>query len=163
MEQTDELGAFYRQVDKSAATLEDIHKDRLHCAVGCKDCCVDDISVFMIEADNIRLHFSELLNTEPPHAPGACAFLDDKGACRIYSQRPYVCRTQGLPLRWLEETESGWVELRDICPLNDEGTPVETLPPEQCWSIGAYEQKLAEMQIKYYNNLQRVDLRSLFL
>ena len=32
---------------------------------------------------------------------GACAFLDGEGGCRVYPDRPYVCRTQGLPLRWI--------------------------------------------------------------
>jgi len=76
-----------------------------------------------------------------------CAFLDDAGACRIYSHRPYVCRSQGVPLRWTDEDEAGdLVELRDICPLNEAGTPIEALPAESCWSIGWAETALAQLQ-----------------
>ena len=39
-----------------------------------------------------------------------------------------VCRTQGLPLRFIEETDDGLAEFRDICPLNDDPKhPIEEL------------------------------------
>ena len=86
----------------------------------------DQITVFEVEAEVIRRHHADLLAEGEPHAEGACAFLDGEGACRIYEHRPYVCRTQGLPLRWLEELDGETVELRDICPLNDEDDPIGT-------------------------------------
>ena len=100
-----------------------------------------------------------------PHPPGACAFLDAAGGCRIYADRPYVCRTQGLPLRWLEEREDGeWVEYRDICPLNEQGPPVEELELEDCWSIGIYEPRLLDLQeaLQGPGPPRRVALRDLF-
>ena len=154
-----ELEKLYHAIDQITKRLEKIHKNRMQCTLGCTDCCVDNITVFKIEADNIRHYHSNLLQKEAPHAPGACAFLDGIGACRIYEQRPYVCRTQGLPLRWVEEN----TEYRDICPLNDEGRPVEDLPPEQCWTIGPFEKRLALLQNKRYNDrMERIALRSLF-
>ena len=42
----------------------------------------------------------------------ACPNLDDAGACMIYSHRPLVCRTFGLPLR------DGKKYLGDVCELN---------------------------------------------
>lgn len=129
-------------------------------------CCVDELTVFEVEAQNIRQSHSNLLQTAVPHSPGACAFLDTDGACRIYEDRPYVCRTQGLPLRWLEEEASGdFVELRDICPLNDEGDvePIEELPEDECWSIGPTEERLAKLQLQFgQGKLSRIPLRSLF-
>lgn len=129
-------------------------------------CCVDELTVFEVEAQNIRQSHLNLLQTAVPHALGACAFLDPDGACRIYEDRPYVCRTQGLPLRWLEEEASGdFVELRDICPLNDEGDvePIEELPEDECWSIGPTEERLAKLQLQFgQGKLSRIPLRSLF-
>ena len=117
----EKLEILYRDIDAKAGILVRIHGNRLKCRMGCAECCMDDITVFEVEAENIRCHNNVLLNTGIPSGSG-CAFLDESGACRIYPQRPYVCRTQGLPLRWLEELDDdALVEMRDICPLNEEG------------------------------------------
>jgi len=120
--------------------------------------------VFAVEAERIRREHPDLLREGSPHPAGACAFLDDEGACRVYRARPYVCRTQGLPLRWIAETPAGDVaEHRDICPLNTEGPPIETLPEDACWTLGPYEGRLAEIQRRFGDGrMERVPLRSLF-
>lgn len=160
----EELAAFYEAVDRGASRLSMHHAERLRCARGCASCCVDGITVFEIEAANIRSRNPELIASGEPGPKGACAFLDSEGACRIYSDRPYVCRTQGLPLRWLEETVSGTVEYRDICPLNEEGDPVEDLEPDECWTIGEYEGRLVSLQAKFFDDrMDRTPLRELFL
>jgi Fe-S-cluster containining protein len=160
------LNSLYQDVDQQAHGLEQVHSERLVCRRGCCMCCVDELTVFEVEAANIRQSHANLLQTAEPHPPGACAFLDQDGACRIYEQRPYVCRTQGLPLRWLDEDANGeFVEYRDICPLNDEGDveAVEDLPEDECWSIGPIEERLAKLQLQFGNGkLTRVPLRSLF-
>ncbi|MEO6418158.1 MAG: YkgJ family cysteine cluster protein, partial [Polyangiaceae bacterium] len=93
----------HAEVNHEAGHLHVLHEARLACKRGCSACCVDELTVFEVEAAPIRLRHAELLATGAPHVEGACAFLDDEGACRIYAERPYVCRTQGLPLRWVEE------------------------------------------------------------
>ncbi len=164
-EQTKELLArFYQEVDQRAQALTHMDEDRLHCQKGCHSCCVDDITVFQVEADRIKQSHSRLLSEERPHEEGACAFLDAEGACRIYDHRPYVCRSQGLPLRWLDETPDGReVEMRDICPLNDIEQDLEILPSDQCWQIGPFEEVLANIQTYAgQGELTRVDLRDLW-
>ena len=160
------LNSLYAEIDAQANVLTQIHGSRLVCRRGCSMCCVDDLTVFEVEAANIRQAHQDLLETATPHATGACAFLDHEGACRIYENRPYVCRTQGLPLRWLDEDASGeFIEFRDICPLNDEGDvePIEDLPAAECWSIGPAEERLAKLQLEFGNEkLTRVPLRGLF-
>ena len=148
MRAMDKLLQLHRDVDEAAGDLARRHAARLKCGRGCHACCIDGISVFEIEALRIRRRHGALLASGQPHARGACAFLDHEGACRIYEDRPYVCRTRGLPLRWLDESEDGTtVELRDICPLNDDPElPLETLPVEDCWTIGPYESRLAALQ-----------------
>lgn len=160
----DALEKMYEEVDSLSNHLAEIHKERLRCGRGCSSCCVDELTVYEIEAENIRRHHAEFLETAMPHETGACAFLDEEGSCRIYEQRPYVCRTQGLPLRWFEETEDDEiVELRDICPLNEEGAPVENLEEEECWTIGTFEQRLADLQYELDGGeMRRVALRDLF-
>jgi len=160
----EELSELYQEVDRQTRELAAQHADRLQCRSGCCCCCVDEITVFEVEAENIRRHYTEFLARHTPYPPGACTFLDDAGACRIYVHRPYVCRTQGLPLRWIDELPDGApAELRDICPLNENDDPIESLPSASCWTIGPFEGRLAALQSELDGGqLRRVLLRSLF-
>ncbi|MEL7304213.1 MAG: YkgJ family cysteine cluster protein [Myxococcota bacterium] len=144
-------------IDKRVAELEKLHHERLQCRRGCHTCCVDDLSVHEVEAAHIEQATGDRLSGLNPAPPGRCAFLDSEGACRIYEQRPYVCRTQGLPLRWLEEG----IEYRDICPLNAPGSPIEELAADACWTVGAVESRLQLLQ-SLREPGQRVALRRLF-
>ena len=148
------IDALHHDVDRRAAALAARHAARMACARGCSGCCVDGLTVFEVEAERIRRGAAELLASGTPHPPGRCAFLGSEGECRIYALRPYVCRTQGLPLRWLDDAAE--VEYRDVCELND--IPVETLAPEECWTLGETEERLARLQA----DGRRVALRSLF-
>ncbi len=171
-----ELIRLHEEIDRAVSELTAVHGPRLRCRGGCCDCCRDDLTVFAVEAERIRRHCAELLAVGRPHPAGACAFLDEAGACRIYAHRPYVCRTQGLPLRWLAElTGDGLgedarvpaeppgedarvqagppseilpalVEYRDICPLNEPGPPIEELPESHCWTLGPTEERLRALQ-----------------
>jgi Fe-S-cluster containining protein len=155
--------SLHGEIDLAVKKISNLHESRLQCRRGCRECCMDDISVFEIEADLIRFNHEQLLSSKNPGPAGACAFLDINGSCRIYEHRPYVCRTQGLPLHWLEEHNGNNIGMRDICPLNDNGTPVENLPEDACWIIGPFEEKLAELQYNTYeNSMRRVKLRDLF-
>jgi uncharacterized protein len=159
-----QLARLHARIDARVAALTAIHGARLECKQGCSGCCLDGLTVFPVEADRIRSEAPHILKS-PPHPEGACAFLDEAGACRIYEQRPYVCRTQGLPLRWLDEIEGATVELRDICSLNEGAgkPPIETLDPSECWSLGPTEESLAALQQAYGNDGPiRLELRKLF-
>lgn len=164
-EDSSAIERLHEGVTTRATDLAKRHTGRLHCARGCADCCVDEISVFDVEAERIRRAHPELLQKGTPAPPGRCAFLDAAGACRIYEVRPYVCRTQGLPLRWLEEDDSGEiVEQRDICPLNLQGPSLGSLPEDAFWQLGPSELELSALQAKTdgAHPLKRVGLRSLF-
>lgn len=150
-------------MDARADALHVRHAARLQCRRGCHACCVEDLTVFEVEALRIRTRAPAVLG-EAPHPPGACAFLDATGSCRIYEHRPYVCRTQGLPLRWIDDgAPGGPVERRDICPLNEPGPPIEALPAEDCWELGPVEGRLAALQARRDGGTpRRVRLRDLF-
>lgn len=151
------------ELDRNTSVLVRVHAERLRCRLGCHDCCVDDLTVFEIEAEAIREAFPELLAAGLPHPAGACAFLDAEGGCRIYSARPYVCRTQGLPLRWVSLDSGDALEYRDICPLNEpDGPELTELPADQCWTLGPWEGRLAGLQAEHGEPDRRVHLRALF-
>lgn len=161
----------HASIDGSARRLEVLHEPRLQCRRGCNDCCVDDLAVSIAEAARIVHENGELLATAAPGPAGGCAMLDRDGACRIYASRPYVCRTQGLPLRWIE-TDGGPmdampVEHRDICPRNEAapgtGIPaLESLPADACWTLGAAERVLSAIDQLAGGTGGRVALRDLF-
>ena len=156
----DDLAEFHTAIDREVAPLVGRHRDRLQCRCGCADCCVDDLTVFEIEAERIRRAHGPMLEGAEPGPAGKCAFLDDEGACRVYDVRPYVCRTQGLPLRWIAEDGA---EYRDICPLNDTGEPIIGLSEDACWTLGPAEGRLAELQRRFGDGrMVRVRLRGLF-
>jgi Putative zinc- or iron-chelating domain len=158
----DTIVALHGDIARETRHLGLLHAARLHCQEGCSSCCIDGLTVFEVEAAHIRRHNTELLATGTPHAEGACAFLDEQGSCRIYRERPYVCQTQGLPLRWTEERDGDVTESRDICPLNDAGEPVEALHADACWSIGPVEERLAALDLADPNRTTRSRLRDLF-
>ena len=157
------LQILHERIDARAGELALHHAKRLRCERGCNACCVDDLTVFFVEAERIRISHPVLLRDGTPHPPGACAFLSDAGECRIYADRPYVCRTQGLPLRWFEEKDSGEIcEERAICPLNDEGPALHELPEEACWLIGPVELELGNLQAEIRDaHEDRIALRAL--
>lgn len=154
--------SLHESVDQRVSVLTGKHKARLQCKHGCHKCCVDDLTVFAVEAQVIQAHHSDLLRNGEPAPVGQCAFLDGMGGCRIYRHRPYVCRTQGLPLRWLETVEAEVFEYRDICPLNETDTPLEVLDEDDFWTLGEFEGQLAGIQASVDGALTRLALRALF-
>jgi len=153
----------HRDVDARARHLSVVHGQRLHCERGCSSCCIDDLTVLEVEAARIRVEYAEVVRSETPHPPGACAFLGARGECRIYAARPYVCRTQGLPLRWFEEDSTEEIEeYTDICELNVAGPELSRLPLDECWLIGPTEEALVRLQERTTGQLRRVPLRNLF-
>ena len=161
---TNTLRKIHERIDARAGEISLHHSQRMHCERGCQTCCVDDLTVFPVEAERIRTSHMALLRDGAPHPPGACAFLDHDGRCRVYADRPYVCRTQGLPLRWFIEDDAGEIcEKRDICPLNAEGPALDELPEETCWLIGPVELELANLQAEILDpHGDRIALRALF-
>lgn len=89
--------------------------------------------------------------------------LDEEGGCRIYAVRPFVCRTQGLPLAWFEEDEDEFlVERRDICPENRAVGPLEDLPVAAVWQLGPAELELERRARDLPDAEVRTPLRELF-
>lgn len=158
----DAVDRIHARVQSESDALARLHAERLHCRQGCAGCCTDELTVLSVEADAIRRRIGARLAGAAPGAPGACVFLDATGSCRIYAARPWVCRTQGLPLRWFEEDEDEEiVEHRDICPLNLAGPSLALLPDDALWTLGIVELELLALD-DAHDAGARVPLRTLF-
>ena len=101
----DEVICKYRQlradVDRQVDSLYAIHAQHIRCRQQCTDCCMN-LTVWPVEffaivedvrAAGIRPVFDEA---------ALCGFLKDD-LCQIYSFRPIICRTHGLPLVYLDD------------------------------------------------------------
>lgn len=124
----------YQKLRSFEEQLSAEFKNKLECKNLCSRCCYVDLSVFEVEANNIKEWYSslppeqkhELTNiwktipqTETKNFHGekalSCVFLKNE-SCTIYEARPLICRTQGLALKVKIQKE----DFLDICPLNED-------------------------------------------
>lgn len=104
----------HNEVDKQIAHLFEDQAVARHvsCRQGCNACCHSQVSVIQEEADLLamkvqkglkidweRLEKQALAGNDAakwyqiPYKVRACVFLSDSGMCRVYEDRPSVCRT----------------------------------------------------------------------
>lgn len=158
----EQLDSLYKEINTVTDHLYKHHAERLKCTKGCSACCLDNLEVFGIEAAYIEHHAKDAIQQMVPKETGRCAFLGKEEECRIYAFRPLVCRTHGLPLRWIAEENKETVEYRDICELNEEGKPLEELENQECLSIMDFEERLAWIQFEADKGTgDRIQLRNL--
>ena len=121
------------------------HGDALTCHAGCDDCCQKQFSVTSLEAaivqealdampDSKRRILHERSLRQGPTEP--CPALGESGLCEIYEARPLICRTHGLPIRFVEENENEGkrslpvvASFVDACPKNFKGQDLGALNP----------------------------------
>lgn len=96
-------------VEISSSSLQ----KQLNCVPGCDECCMQ-FSVLPIEAAVV----AEAVQIHPVTAEirgDGCRLLCES-RCTIYDMRPLICRTQGLPLAYVDE-EAGTIEV-SACQKN---------------------------------------------
>lgn len=79
----------------------------LQCKPGCYECCIN-FSVFSLEASLISEQII-LVSTIVESREDLCRLLKNN-RCTVYEVRPIICRTQGIPLGYIDE-DSGMVEV----------------------------------------------------
>ena len=115
----------YRQLlaalDAEIVRIGEIHGATLSCGPGCASCC-RAFSVLPLEAACLRHAIGALpavnqerLGRNLAEDDDRCPLLIDD-LCGIYAARPVICRTQGLPLAYVD-AEREAIEV-SACPLN---------------------------------------------
>jgi Fe-S-cluster containining protein len=141
------IRAAYRQlvhdIDIMADTLtRERFSTVMQCRAGCSDCCVQ-FSVLPLEAALV----AEMLGGRALSAKQEnekCLLLSDD-LCLVYEVRPIICRTQGLPLGYIDE-EAGAIEV-SACPINfPDDFP---LSHDDLMFMDAFNQRLAELNLQY--------------
>lgn len=128
----DRLAEYRALRDKIDAFADGVGARRaadLSCRAGCAACChvPAQLAVSAVESASIARHLADLPAAErdalrhraavvqdtardtvqdarPATEPPPCVMLRGDDTCAIYAARPLVCRTQGLPLRYPEDT-----------------------------------------------------------
>ncbi|SHO42571.1 Putative zinc-or iron-chelating domain-containing protein [Desulfopila aestuarii DSM 18488] len=85
----------------------------LQCRPGCDECCMC-FSVLPLEAAILAEAMKDV--QLPKHGNTEKCVLLSGGLCQVYTARPIICRTQGLPLGYVDEF-AGTIEV-SACPLN---------------------------------------------
>lgn len=133
------------EIDRQMAQLvRDRFQDVLQCKAGCHDCCMR-FSVLPLEAAIL----SEALNNSKLPATrdnedGKCRLLVDS-LCLVYVERPIICRTQGLPLGYVDET-AGSIAV-SACQLNFSDDHLFTY--DELLLMDGFNRRLAELNFEY--------------
>lgn len=148
------------KVDAFFGRVQQRYGGDLACRAGCAGCCGHHLSLSAIEADSVRRGLASL--DAPARAElasrgraasgleGPCPALEEDGRCGIYTFRPLVCRTQGVPMRIpghsalpvLAEERAGDAG-RSVCPLNFTTRPLDTVDADCVLDLDTLDATLA--------------------
>jgi len=136
MTSEDHLSELWKKVDAFFERVVARYPGALACASGCSDCCHRELTVTAAEAARIERAVRCLDDPQRARlarrarAPsGACVALEADGRCAIYPARPVVCRSHGVPIRYVEPGARGKhvLPMLDVCPKNFEGHDLATV------------------------------------
>ncbi|MCX5877347.1 MAG: YkgJ family cysteine cluster protein [Deltaproteobacteria bacterium] len=154
-------------LDTEIARIGEMHAAALSCGPGCAHCCLA-FSVLPIEAACLREAIAALpsasqkrLRRNLAEGDNRCPLLIDD-LCSVYVNRPIICRTQGLPLAYVD-TERQAIEV-SACPLNfpDDYAFI----PEKLLFMDPFNERLAELNRAWCHKQglppdQRIPLREI--
>ena len=117
----DNYNQLITKIDALCSGIESALGEQITCSEGCSSCCTS-ITLFPVEAAALRDAIDALPMEEaesirqhlPQNALGERCPLLSNHRCLLYSARPIICRTHGLPISYTEEDQ----RKSDCCPLN---------------------------------------------
>lgn len=143
----------YRQLlddlDAEIDRVAQMHAGLLSCGPGCASCCLP-FSVLPIEAAIVHEAIDALPSADHNQLrrnledTDRCPLLNDD-LCSIYAARPVICRTQGLPLAYVDE-ERETIEV-SACPLNFPDDHAFT--PEKLLFMNGFNTRLADLNLAW--------------
>jgi uncharacterized protein len=158
-------------IDEKIKRLEEVHGSDITCHSGCTACCIN-LTVFPVEFFAILedLKKSHTIQTASLfNEPAPCGFLNEEGLCRIYPFRPIICRTHGLPILFLDDSQEEPAWEVSFCELNfrnntsieftdDTLLDIETINTEL---NGINDQFISSLSGNEYCTHQRIQLKEL--
>lgn len=156
-------------IEEASSAIAQQHPSHMKCQKGCDSCCMA-ISVFPVEFYAIQEEQREFLEQADRPEPGdetACRFLVDH-ACTIYTSRPVICQTHGLPLLYMNSEGTAW-ELSH-CEQNFREVPVEAFHSENTLVMDTFNSRLFQINQAFvsenaslgYHETDRIPLAELF-
>lgn len=140
-------------VDTEVLRVSKLYPNHIRCRSGCFDCC-KSFSVFPIEAEIIRAALSQGVGCnvgfDNVGIDIGCSLLADT-LCSIYDSRPLICRTQGMPIGYVDH-EQGVIEV-SACELNFIGLEFNT---QQLFMMDPFNERLQKINA-YYCKLLKID------
>ncbi|WP_162148807.1 YkgJ family cysteine cluster protein [Alkaliflexus imshenetskii] len=152
----EEYRALRNELDKEISNLEKTHNQHMICKKGCDLCCLS-FNVFPIEFDVIReemqLELDKTAMSAEETPTDTCSLLQNH-SCTIYPSRPFICRTHGLPLLYMQDDE--WV--LSHCELNFTNIDEDYFEPEQCHAQDTWNSRLFMLNKRYIESLNDPNL-----
>lgn len=147
-----------RRLEKDMRNLTDHKfKEKLKCRPGCKECCTK-FSILPLEAAIILEYLEKSGITCSGNDRAKCSFLVN-GLCTVYGVRPLICRTQGLPIAYID-ADIGVIQV-SACHLNFADD--YRFSEEDLLYLDTFNLELAELNSLYCQSTgldptQRIDL-----
>ena len=119
MDPIEEYRSLRSRIDEEIRKLEGLHGQDITCHAGCATCCVN-LTVFPCRilchpgrsqknpCDTNRFSFRRIRSLR----------ISPWGLCRIYPFRPIICRTHGLPILFLNDSQEEPAWEVSFCELN---------------------------------------------
>ncbi len=168
------LHELFVKVDSFFAHAQARHGEAITCSAGCDDCCRRRFSVTGIEAAVIGEALARLpaeprqkVQARAADREGtACPALGEDGRCAVYEARPTICRTHGLPIRFMEASAGRSLPMVDACPKNFRGQDLGALDPKSVLDQTTLSTVLAALDAAYADSLgaprgQRIEMTEL--
>jgi uncharacterized protein len=173
----------YRQLltdlDRFGETLAMRFPVEITCHLGCTGCCQQHLSIFEVEAANLRAFIATLpekrkaelraraeatlareADFEARDVPPPDEFPPEPdravpcpalidGVCAVYDARPVICRTHGFPLLYIDEEAEE--ALLDVCPLNfaESGDDLDALTRNDVFEMNLVNERLVRANIDH--------------